>query len=872
MYRWFVVLLVLPSTLFAQPFNTNQMPAAKTSLAEMPADGSGVYRLSLDAALGAAPLNVFVDIRSGKATRAVALPTHNANAWCPVDASGLAYQNGKLTGSVRVECIPPFSLQSPFSKHYQGKPNPKYAGPYSLKPTVTGTVSIDAVCDGLRGSGTYEAKWTGAKEMPFGYTMKPNDRGSLSLIREPARPLPVRYECDLFLASGLGDSSLTSNPSGPSTAIWMRLAMDKGSAVKAFGFVVLKSPGPGNELSWKEVKTTLVDGKLQGRLTAVVKDHAGDSIQLDIQGQAISRRLFGTVASTIGDSKITTQWNGVIYDNEAWRLPMELPMHQWDWRHDRPADAELTAQALKESLQPVLPGEPGKFGFWTWRTLVRNGKASVIYPPSFDLQETPNAAKYRFTVTSANKEGKPAKYEFTADKPWRPLAPLWKELAPGAYQLTVTALDVQGNEIPATMHLGILEKATAKPAAVETKSISFVKRPAFSGPYTQGATDWLDAALGASRCHAEALGLAERRGHSISESGNEWAQSGDHGFGMCIAAQIWANLAARSLTNDAAERLFAEEMLAYNAETLETHQRIAKLPGSIYDYQANTPMAHWPGEAILDAYLQTGDPRWKEIALKLGAALVKLQNDNGSFFSTYGWPKEMVGPHGFYSWKEGNKEYSSVELLYLFGRLRRDLKTDSFVDAEKKAYDWTLNVAVRDRSFPLNLAHSMSQGYPIWSHGVAALYLSRYLLECAPPERRDVKLAEELARWAEDHGINWARAEGKQTGALTPRVEQIDRYNNAPVATNMLAAVVFAELAQATGNPLWAAKADALASAVLQGRDPKHGRLVTSLAPTTEEWMTRQFHDASFRHGSFGSDWAIPLLREYAVLKSQASK
>jgi hypothetical protein len=147
--------------------------------------------------------------------------------------------------------------------------------------------------------------------------------------------------------------------------------------------------------------------------------------------------------------------------------------------------------------------------------------------------------------------------------------------------------------------------------------------------------------------------------------------------------------------------------------------------------------------------------------------------------------------------------------------------------------------------------------------------LSRYLLECAPPERRDLKLAEDLARWAEDHSINWQRApEGKQTGPLTPRLEKLDRYNNEPAATNLLAAIVFQELAQATGNKLWFAKGDALTNAVLQGRDAKSGRVVATLQPADEDFLPRQFHDATFRHNSFCGDWSIQLLREYASLRA----
>jgi hypothetical protein len=209
-------------------------------------------------------------------------------------------------------------------------------------------------------------------------------------------------------------------------------------------------------------------------------------------------------------------------------------------------------------------------------------------------------------------------------------------------------------------------------------------------------------------------------------------------------------------------------------------------------------------------------------------------------------------------------------LLYLLGRIRRDLKTDAFLEAETKAYDWVMKHGVDERFWPINVCHSMSGGYPIWQHSVTALYFSRYLLECAPPNRRDLKLAEEVARWAEDTGIDWNRAaEGPQSGQITPHVNRIERYNNEPMASNMLAAIIFKELGQATKNRLWSAKAEALATAVLQGQHPKTGHSNTGLEPKVAEHDSRQFNDASFRHWDFSRGWTAQMLREYAALRSE---
>ena len=97
-------------------------------------------------------------------------------------------------------------------------------------------------------------------------------------------------------------------------------------------------------------------------------------------------------------------------------------------------DPTLRAQAIRETAVPVRPGVPGVQPFW-------NGQAvQFLYAPAFDFKEIPGAKAYRFTVTAADGEG----LEFTADKPWAPLSPVWTKVTAGKAKLTVTGLDAQG--------------------------------------------------------------------------------------------------------------------------------------------------------------------------------------------------------------------------------------------------------------------------------------------------------------------------------------------------------------------------------------------------------------------------------------------
>lgn len=97
-------------------------------------------------------------------------------------------------------------------------------------------------------------------------------------------------------------------------------------------------------------------------------------------------------------------------------------------------DPKLRARAIQETAVPVRPGVPGTQPFW-------NGQAvQFMYAPAFDFKEISDAQSYRFTVTAANGEV----LEFTADKPWVSLSPIWTKVTTGKAKLTVTGLDAQG--------------------------------------------------------------------------------------------------------------------------------------------------------------------------------------------------------------------------------------------------------------------------------------------------------------------------------------------------------------------------------------------------------------------------------------------
>ena len=864
-------LLSAASTLMAADRSPSILPPPALAAAERPADGSGIYRLSLGGAIQGMPLIVLVEVNQGKMTGAVALPTHTSATWAEVDFSGLVFTPDRLKGTLKVGFWPLFD-PAKNAAEIEGKPNPKFTA-YEAKPKQFATITLDLALAGREGKGTWQGAWEGPESF---IRMSPGKGGSAESLWQPA-PLDSgqveRQEVDLFCKFPLLKSTLPIKEVLTPT-MWFRMAMERGKTVKALAWFenVAISRGYQSGLPLKLTKQdiTIKDGLITGQLEAAFPDGKSEPFTVTLQGRVLGSQLIGTATFTQGATSATTPWIGLLHQVPTWHLPVEAPSGQWTWQHDLPADAALTAAAAEESLLPVLPGEPGRFEFWTWRSLVNEKRSQgSIHPPSFDVQETPGAIKYRYQLDRVRTAKK--SFTFESDKPWRPLAPIWKDMEPGQYQLTVTAIDAQGKDMPGPMRLGILDPKSAKAVFTESPAIRVDKRPAFSGPYASiTGRDWNRAILQAARWVFAPIGHQENRGQA---PGGAYWTAGEGGTGGWITCNLQSRLAVRAFSDRPVEVADAEECLRFLAEEIQVHQTVAPTRGVIHMYKGYTALNQLPGRAILDAWLQTGDERWKGMAMSMARGLASLQKPNGAFKCSEG---NNGPPWGYFAqWPAGNPEFGASELLYLFGRIRRDLKTDEFAAVEEKAYCWMMESALPRRFFPMYDTHSMSQGYPVWQHAQSALFFSRYLLELAPPERRDVKLAEELALWAEDHDINWTRAAaGPQTGPITPQVVRGDRGND-PAHNNLFAAIVFHQLSIATGKALWAAKAEALATAVLQSIDPKTGYFNHDLAPNMFNHdlapgkVNLEFGIYSYHNGTQGPAAAIQLLREYAELRKQ---
>jgi hypothetical protein len=812
---------------------------------------------------------LWIEARPGQALKGMALSVHGRETAWPIGATKLALKEGRFSGEVKVSVIPRPSM------HNERVQRKNAIVDYKPDPVNDATFTLDVRVNGRVGTGTYQAAWSTRNLIDANRVPK---SGTVSVLRHALVVVPERYEIDCEMSTALAELNMQPG-------VWIRAAMKGDGLTDLRVYAKPEGSSPGQPLTVTEPRMNFRNGELNGGIKASLPFGNKAAFELSFRGTCVGRNIHGEVKLMQGGKTIaTTPWLGFVRDG-AYRTPLDYPYEGWTWQYDLPPDETLVAKAKEEAGIPVLPGEPGKAAFWTWRRIAsRVGSKSditiaSIHPPSFDIEEAKGATSYRYQVVGGRDPVIGIKADFTSDVPWRAIAPVWKDLPFGVYGLKVIPLKVDGSELPGSMRLRVQEKTKyfgkpvdftkpiPKPAweTREMDTIWFTKRRSYSGPYFKPRWGFNQTALDIARWQCEPVGKLQNRG----QTSLAWYVGGAEGsFAWDSAVYLWATLATRGLSNDPVEREQAESMLPFLATEMELHQRISPV---FWAYKGMTPLSRWAGEAALDAWVQTGDTRWREIVLRYARALVKIQNEDGSFQS---WYKGKLATPVVNHWPEGHPAFIPSELLYCLGRIRRDLGTDEFLAAEKKALGYMRNVAVPERNFPCYVHHSHSVGYPVWQHPISALTFTRYLLELAPKEDRDVKLAEEVARWAEDYGVLWDRApDGPQTGQVRPGIPSGDRFNGSPIAGNVLAAIAFELLSRETGNGLWHAKAEALAAAVSQGQDP-----VTHY-PGPE--LDTGKKDYGYYHASMGESknlymgyvgsWglSVQLLREYAALRAE---
>ena len=487
----------------------------------------------------------------------------------------------------------------------------------------------------------------------------------------------------------------------------------------------------------------------------------------------------------------------------------------------RQADPKLVEQAIEEAQRPVHPGEPGKQEFWNLRHGIVDERSRFIYPPSFGFEEVPGASQYRFDIAfGRGTERDKLAASFTADKPWRPLAPVWNKLRAdtlkGIYVLRVVALDATGKELgPCKFKVGVGGGARqgrlgpdgkwADLSWSERDRVPFSKAPSFAGPYLDPIRDYDQAVLEACRPLLQSGLLSSLKS---DEDIAKFGVAGNNEVSGPMGTSIAAMLCLHQLSPGPAEKKQALEVAQRGGEWLIRQCRNTYRPSGSYSspqglpgmYHGFVTHVHYTGLAYLDLYRATKDKKWLTAAEDLAQALAGLQQPKGNWtWTTLQNGKVCFEPHyGFFGLS--SPDFDASEMLHFYGRLRKEGGCERFVEVEKKALQWMMDNSVKTfywREHPGNDGPHQALGnvspYP-------ASYFVRYLLDWAEPSETNLKVAEEIVRFCEDQWIDWSRS-GDGLGTPTGW---------------SLFATIYMKLYEKTKRPLDLAKAEALANAALR--------------------------------------------------------
>ncbi|NTV37893.1 MAG: hypothetical protein HGA82_01670, partial [Anaerolineales bacterium] len=238
-----------------------------------------------------------------------------------------------------------------------------------------------------------------------------------------------------------------------------------------------------------------------------------------------------------------------------------------------------------------------------------------------------------------------------------------------------------------------------------------------------------------------------------------------------------------------------------------------------------------PGFAYLNVYDLTKDQKYLDAAKRLAKAYTDTQLPSG------GWPYYVNAKTGDFSSKGLGGEYPPALTVLFFDRLATQYGIRDFVPAADRAFQWILDNQVKTFD---HRSHFWDIGpqRPGGSQGsLAGSEIAMCLFNRGEKDPNYIALGEEYLRRVENAFIWWEEGGGGRVSEQTAFMARIG-FSGGGVAQ------AFARAFEATGNPLYLAKALSL----------------------TRPLIT--FQNAQYSGGDYSAPrWAINLLEMYQFLK-----
>lgn len=384
--------------------------------------------------------------------------------------------------------------------------------------------------------------------------------------------------------------------------------------------------------------------------------------------------------------------------------------------------------SLKESLDPIHPGVPGKTPFW-------NEKAfRFIYAPAFDFKKIDGADEYRFVITSLkNKE----QYSFKSDVPYAPLSPVWGKIPVGHFEIKVIGVSTKGDS------LGLAGNG------------KYYRAAPFNGPYHEPVLSYNVSAK---------IALDSIMNKDYVKYWLTYKEPDPGYLNYRFPAKIISSLVVGAITH---------AKLKSQPEEKERAVKLARIiadyllsiryeKGSAWEYfvpsyskniiSGNKPyMKHSnnftiigadAGNAFLDLYDYTGDKKYFEAAKRIADTYAKTQLDNGTWYQLVDYKSgKPVAP---------NLAIPTSVVNY-YNRLKHDYNIEGFDKSLDNALKWIMENPVKTFNWQ-GQYEDISASKPFDNQNrEQACDLAIYLFK----NNKNLKLAEELVRFAEDQFVIW---------------------------------------------------------------------------------------------------------------------
>ena len=501
--------------------------------------------------------------------------------------------------------------------------------------------------------------------------------------------------------------------------------------------------------------------------------------------------------------------------------------------------------------ETVRPGNAEKgVPFW-------NGYAAFFrYAPAFGFKAVPGAAQYRFTLTRADATGNSS---FLAESPESPLSPVWKSLANGQWNVLCEGLDAKG---------GVVGVAGGR-TFVKTAPFSDCKCEGAARPYREAARMVYEymTALPAMKTLVETGVPDQNYQHNAYPSKThaahikamlEWAQFDQKNrekamrFARASGDYLLSQLEPAGAPLAFWPPTYGRKPLAYDPKANGGENRPAMVgndPEGAAKYRGQV-MTLYPadvGAQFIALSKATGEKKYLEAARGIGETYLRIRRADGTWALKY-WlaTGEVECPNPLVPTKP----------MAFFESLADATGDAKWRKAADECFAWLEKGPLSDWNWDGQFEDIEPRPpyQDLTKHN--AIDTMFHLLKRRGDDPAARRLAREILRWSEDQFVFWEAPcapdakvprSGAKTGTFSPGkwhypsvFEQYSCYISIDASA---AKMIFAYLAMYSveKNPLYLAKAKALADAMTQVQEPS-GRIPTFWA-AKGDWISDVRYD-----------------------------